>query len=253
MPHDWPSEPDLVPYVAQVTLPLRHLLVLAPHPDDEVLGCGGLIASTLRAGAAVTIVVASDGAQAGDAATRQAESRAAARMLAGDGPQPDLQFWGLPDRGLADDPSLVPRLQHLLGSCDADGVLLPSPFEVHPDHRALCLGALLAARSTACAAELWCYEIGQPLLADVLVDITAVLPIKRAALQCFASQLAAQAYDEQLLALNRFRAYTLGSQVSHAEALQHLPRDQWRAGLDAVIRAVGTRLHRRFGGGTADR
>lgn len=36
-------------------------LVLAPHPDDETLGCGGIIALKRRLGAEVTIVVATDG------------------------------------------------------------------------------------------------------------------------------------------------------------------------------------------------
>jgi LmbE family N-acetylglucosaminyl deacetylase len=253
MSANWPLEPELVPYDARAVLPLRHLLVLAPHPDDEVLGCGGLIASTLQAGAAVTVVVASDGAQAGDAAVRQAESRAAAVVLAAGGQGPQLRFWGLPDRGLLDHTGLVPRLQHLLSSCGADGVLLPSPFEVHPDHRALSLATLQAARSTAVVAEFWCYEVGQPLLADVLIDITPVLSLKRAALRCFASQMAVQAYDEQMLGLNRYRAYTLGPSVSHAEAFQRVPAAALAGGLDAVLDSIDTRLRSRFGAGTPRR
>ena len=50
------------------------------------------------------------------------------------------------------------------------------------------------------------------------MDITSVLALKQAALACFQSQLAWQPYDEQILALNRYRAYTLGPAVTHAEA-----------------------------------
>ena len=38
------------------------LLVVAPHPDDESLGCGGLIARAVEAGQAVTVAVLTDGA-----------------------------------------------------------------------------------------------------------------------------------------------------------------------------------------------
>lgn len=247
MTGDWPVESDLTPYQPCATLGGTRLLVLAPHPDDEVLGCGGLIARSLGAGCTVTVVVVSDGAGAGDPARREQESRAAAQVLAAGGTAPALQFWHLPDRALAAHPQLVARLQHLFSTAGADTVLLPSPFEVHPDHRALCAAALHALHAVSATSEVWCYEVGQALMPDALVDITPVLGRKREALACFTSQLAQQAYDEQLLALNRYRAYTLGAQVSHAEAFQRLPAEHRRGGMDAVIAGMAARLRRRFG------
>lgn len=242
----WPDEPEFTPYAALSTLPAQSVLVLAPHPDDEVLGCGGLIATLLQRSVPVTVVVASDGAQAGDAGRREQESREAARVLAQGGSPLALQFWRLPDRGLAAVPGLVGRVLHLLTTVDADTVLLPSPFEVHPDHRALCLAGLHALRQLDRAPSTWFYEVGQPLMPDVLVDITPLLERKRQALRCFATQLALQAYDEQLLALNRYRAYTLGTRITHAEAFQRVPAEQLVAGVDAVIDGVAQRLRRRF-------
>lgn len=244
----WPAEPELTPYASTPTLSQRHLLVLAPHPDDEVLGCGGLMAATLRAGQAITVIVVSDGAQGGDAAVRETESREAARVLAGTGAAITLQFWCLPDRGLADAPGLVPRLQRLLTCTDADVVLLPSPFEVHPDHRALCAAALHALRDAGRPdLHAWCYEVGQALMPDALVDITPHIELKRAALRCFPSQLSVQAYDEQLLALNRYRAYTLGPAVSHAEAFMSVPAAVVERGLSAFADDVARRVRKRFG------
>ena len=244
----WPDESDLVPYRAAERLPGGHLLVLAPHPDDEVLGCGGLIAATLQQGVPVTVVVASDGAGAGDPALREAESRAAAAVLAAGALGPALQFWGLEDRRLAEAPGLSARLQHLLATSGAETLVMPSPFEVHPDHRALCLATLHALHSTPRAIGAWFYEVGQALMPDLLVDLTPQLQRKREALRCFASQLAVQPYDEQLLALNRFRAYTLGPDVSHAEAFQRVP-DRLPAGaMPDVIADLVRRLSMRFEG-----
>jgi hypothetical protein len=59
----------------------ERLLVLAPHPDDEVIGCGGLVAQHLREKRTIRILVATDGAQAGDAATREEESRRSLETL----------------------------------------------------------------------------------------------------------------------------------------------------------------------------
>ena len=56
-------EAEAIPFEPQ-DLRGERLLVLAPHPDDEVIGCGGLVALHLREGRKVHVVVATDGAQA---------------------------------------------------------------------------------------------------------------------------------------------------------------------------------------------
>lgn len=250
-PLEWPAEPALCPYAAQPTLDARRLLVLAPHPDDEVLGCGGLVAAMLSVGAQVHVVIASDGGLGGDAAVRERESNEAARVLAGSGSAPELQFWRLPDRQLAAVPDLAARLQSLIRHVDPDCVLMPSMFEVHPDHRALFQAGIQAIPAAGDQTQLLLYEVGQPLMPDVLVDITPQLERKRRALLCFGSQLRQQAYDDQLLGLNRYRAYTLGPRVTHAEAYMQVPRADWPGGLPAVLRTVEKRLRHRFGLPTA--
>jgi len=250
-PLEWPAEPELCPYAPQLTLEARRLLVLAPHPDDEVLGCGGLVAAMLAVGARVHMVIASDGGLGGDAAARERESNAAAQVLAGSGAVPELQFWRLPDRHLAALPDLAARLQTLIRQLDPDCVLMPSMFEIHPDHRALFLAGIQSIPAAGDQTQLLLYEVGQPLMPDVLIDITQQLERKRRALLCFGSQLRQQAYDDQLLGLNRYRAYTLGPQVTHAEAYMRVPRTDWSRGLPAVLRTVEKRLFQRFGLPTA--
>ncbi len=245
---DWPDEPSLYPYNAVQMLSAKRLLVLAPHPDDEVLGCGGLIAATLAGGAEVQVLVASDGGQGGDPVLREQESIAAAEVLSVGDNRLRPQFWRLPDRGLREVSGLVSRLKDLITASLADCVLLPSPFEIHPDHRALCIAGLQAICASESKAELLFYEVGQPLMPNLLVDITTQLDRKRAALQCFASQLAVQDYDEQLLGLNRFRAYTLGPAVTHAEAFWRVAPDALAGGLDALLRDLDARMRSRFGG-----
>lgn len=238
-------EPELTPYRALTTLPVQRLLVLAPHPDDEIFGCGGLLALAVQQGAQAHVAVVSDGAAAGSAALREQESCAAARAIAGGSPAlaPVLDFWRLPDRGVVPDAALVARIRAALAASNAQWLLAPSPFEIHPDHRAVCLAAIEAAEDSA--AQLGFYEVGQPLLPNRLIDITAVLERKRAAMACFASQLAIQQYDDHVQALNRYRAYTLGDAVSHAEALWFPPAGV--AGAPAVLAALTGLLARRLG------
>lgn len=211
-------ESQFIPYQALPVLPAQSVLVLAPHADDEVFGCGGALAAHVAAGIPVRVVVLTDGMAGGDApsvvAEREAESRAAAAVLG----YPAPEFWRLPDRGLGYGEWLVERLLTAIHETGADLVYAPSCFEIHPDHRALSMAAVEAVRRAGAGTRLAMYEVGVPLRPDTLVDITPYLPAKQEAMACFASQLARQRYDEQIASLNRYRAYTLPPAVQAAEA-----------------------------------
>lgn len=248
--HPLPDEPSIYPYSALHLVPARALLVLAPHPDDEVLGCGGLVAALLDAGVPVHVVVVSDGALGGNVQERERESRQAARALAGPRPPPSMEFWGEPDRGVIASARLVQRMSQAMIDSGADWVLAPSPYEIHPDHRAVAVAAATAfasAHGEDSGAQLAFYEVGHPLFANLLVDITPVLARKAAALQCFPSQLAVQDYGQQVLALNRFRSYTLARGVTHAEAYQVHNSKAVSAGLAQLIASTAAGVISRLG------
>lgn len=219
------SEGQHIPYAASA-LPVPHarsVLVLAPHPDDETIGCGGSAALYVQAGIAVHALVFTDGGLWGVApagvsivATREAETRAAARVL---GCSPPV-FARHADRSLQSCPTLVQEIVAQVRASGADTVFAPSLWEVHPDHRALAQAAINAIEQLGAGHTLVQYEVGMPLLPNVLVDITPVLQCKQQALACFASQLAMQAYDRHVNALNVFRTYTLPANVLAAEGLR---------------------------------
>ena len=242
-----PQEPELAPYVPLSDWPAKSLLVLAPHPDDEVIACGGLLALAARRQIELHVVIVSDGAKGGDPTAREFESQAAAMVLSQGGPWPRLEFWRLPDRELRPDADLRDRIAQIVRATDADWVIAPSPFEVHPDHRAVCRASIeaMASMRPSCPRLMLC-EIGQPLIANTLVDITSVLELKRQALRCFVSQLALQAYDEQILGLNRQRSYTLGPQVTAAEAYWFVDPEHLASGVQGVLSGLLRALQRRM-------
>lgn len=239
------QEHELTPYVPLRALGIRSLLVLAPHPDDEVFGCGGLLALAVAQGVQARVVVVSDGAAGGDARQRECECEAAARTIGYFGDGDALQFWRLPDRGVSPDAELQTRIRDLYREASPDWLLVPSPFEVHPDHRAVCQAAVEAS-SQGQQTQLVFYEVGHPLTPNLLVDISAVTPVKRAAMQCFGSQLAAQDYGEHIMALNRYRSYTLGPRVTHAEAFWAWTPISTPPTIGAVLDDVRSQLADRF-------
>lgn len=242
-------EHELVPYSALAPQHIRPLLVLAPHPDDEVFACGGLLALAAQLGVAAQVVVVSDGAQGGDAALREAESRAAAEVLGGAAARQAIEFWRLPDRGLRPDAALRRRIDAALDAGAAEWLLAPSPFEIHPDHRALCLAAIAVAQQRVAAGralQLVFCEIGQALLPNCLIDITPVAERKAAAMRCFASQMAQQDYAAQIAGLNRFRSYTLGPTVRQAEAFWFVPAPALAGGPAGLLAALAEQMRLRF-------
>ena len=215
-----PPEHQLVPYVAVRSLGSGTILVFAPHPDDETLGCGGAIMRHLEAGDTVKVIVVTDGAfgtpelRPGYQQTRRIETQAAAQILGYGEPV----FWDLPDRGLVYEEALIERIRNAIEHCPANLVYAPSWWEIHPDHSTLSLCVAEAIRRCTRQVSLLMYEVGAPLPANRLLDITDLNDRKQAAIRCFASQLAKQAYDQHIAALNRFRTYTLPPCVQFAEA-----------------------------------
>ncbi|HEX2123107.1 MAG TPA: PIG-L family deacetylase [Thermoanaerobaculia bacterium] len=211
-------EAEAIPY-EPAQLRGERLLVLAPHPDDEVIACGGLVAQHLREKREVRIIVATDGAQAGARETREEESRRGVAVL-GEGAA--IEFWGIPDRGL--DEQIAVRLRDILVESRPDLILVPSPIEIHPDHLALSRAFCeLAQRDETLFADLATarvafYEVGQPLRPNAIVDISDVADAKYAAIAEHRSQLELRDYVGYARGLNAYRAMTLPAGTTFAEA-----------------------------------
>lgn len=213
-----PGQPQAAPASRQVTAGGRRVLVVAPHFDDEALGCGGALALHRAAGDAVRALYLSDGANSGAPGygrerlmrLRRRESERALEHLGGG----DLRLLGLPDGDLAEVADLGERLRAEIADWGADLVYAPHPQESHPDHAAAGRAALAAADGR----ELRLYEVWTPLSrVDLAVDIGPVLAAKRAAIAEFHSQLAYFDYGHAILALNRHRGLALG-RGEYAEA-----------------------------------
>jgi LmbE family N-acetylglucosaminyl deacetylase len=218
------EESSFIPYTATTALPKGNVLVLAPHPDDEVFGCAGAIMQHVSQNDSVQVVIVTDGSAAmihpnTDSRrkyieTRQQESRKAAQVLAYGTPE----FWGITDRTLESNDNFIERLVNYIKEKQINLVYAPSVMEIHPDHYALAMSAVEAVRHCGESVSLSMYEIGMPLHPNILLDITNTLERKRKAMNCFVSQLALQDYSRHILGLNTYRSYTLASTVTAVEA-----------------------------------
>ena len=131
---------DMTPQTAT-----RSCLVLAPHPDDETLGCGATIMRKLAAGTSVQIVIATDGRYwppkttlSADALAeiREEEAHRAGAILGL--PRENISFLRFEDGRLAEHRRLLrDRLVDSLDAINPEEVFVPSIIDTHPDHRVL--------------------------------------------------------------------------------------------------------------------
>jgi LmbE family N-acetylglucosaminyl deacetylase len=221
------------PYQTAALPAAQKVWVLAPHPDDEVFGCGGAALIYAAQGAQVQVSVMSSGTGYAEGAeaeqiqsTRENETNAALQSMGIE----FASFWRLPDRGLGQCAELAQRLFEQLQSQAYQVVFAPSLNEVHPDHLALTRALIAAFEMCQAAGQplpyLVQYEVGAPIKPNLLLDISKVWPRKLQAMQCFTSQLQTQNYAKHIEALNTYRTYALPLDVSHAEAFYVLQPDE---------------------------
>lgn len=218
-------EDELIPFSPGFP-PGRRWLFLAAHPDDETFGPGATLAMGRERGVEIRLVVVTDGQAQGDPVVRARAVDRAASALGLDAPE----RWRLQDRALRPgDRLLRQRLASAFTGFKPDLVLVPAPVDLHTDHRALALAVQHAVRRGTLGglldrAPTWvaAYEVGSPLLPNLLVAADAGWPKKVAAAACHADQDVHWPYREYMDALGVMRRLTLKG-CSRAEALHLLP------------------------------
>lgn len=247
---DFPDERELVPYEGATFFASR-VVVFAPHPDDEVLGCGGALADLLDRGARLDVVLVTDGAAGAPddetrtriATMRLEESRRALDALGGG----TLHAGNLPDRSLGDRLDEVEALlSRWLVEAAPDLVFAPSPVETHPDHRAVAAALFrLAARPSGDSAgralekaKVAFFELSQPFRPNFLFDSSRVLDRKERAMAAFASQAAMRDYAGFATGLHAYRRMTLPADVVSAEAYSVAAGSRLRSDPKGVLRAL---------------
>jgi LmbE family N-acetylglucosaminyl deacetylase len=175
----------------------RRVFVLAPHPDDEAIGCAGSILKHVGCGDRVSIVIATDGRQsrmlpepAKMSEQRRAEASAAARLLG----VASLEWLGFRE-GDWDLRELQSRLEALLEHLEPDLIYAPSRIDFHPEHHrvahalARALEVHVAARPRPLDVRIYNVQVPlTPALANLVVDVSEVAERCHEVLRSYTSQ-----------------------------------------------------------------
>lgn len=195
----------------------KKILVVAPHPDDESIGCGGLLSLY---GKQCDVLIVTDGRHGhlrDDNVNeeelieiRKIEVKNAINMASVN----ELFFLDIEDRTVYKNHSIVSAVN----ICSYDYVFVPNRYEGHRDHREMVNIFKKAKRKQRAKAELIEYEIGTPMLfAPLLLDITDVIEEKKRMIEAHRSQIKDVDFVDQGLSINRYRAI-YGNCGKYAEA-----------------------------------
>jgi N-acetylglucosamine malate deacetylase 1 len=208
------------------------MLVVAPHQDDEAIGCGGALALQVRAGRQALVTILQDGsddhvdlgmARPDLAALRNEESRRAAAIL---GMAPPL-FLGYPNLA-AQAGQVTEELHRMIADRKVDAVFVPFVLDGHPDHRTANYILAGALRNIGWNVRVLGYEVWGLTIPNVIVVIDDVIQQKLDMLSCFGFANKAVDYVNTTKGLNMYRSRLLGAGMcQYAECFFEMPRREY--------------------------
>lgn len=216
---------------------MPNVLVLAPHADDEVLGCGGTIARHVAEGDSVTIVVATRGLPELFSDEYMGQVRGEARKAHSVLGVAETRFFEFPAPALDTVPryKIAGAIAEVIRDVQPTTLYIPHHGDIHSDHLHLHHAALVAARPLASCPvrRILAYETvsetewapphsDAPFYPTCFIDISEHLEKKLEAMACFESQIKEPPDARSLRtleALARFRGATIARDAAEAFVL----------------------------------
>lgn len=224
------SERAPLPHVPERPAPGRVLLV-APHPDDDVIGCGGTAALHADQGDEVHVLVVFDG-MAGDsdrrwedpaayAERRKAETLRGGRHLGIE----HYTFWDYPEGHQPADEELVVvarRFAAHVAELEPRTIYAPWIGEYHLDHHVVARMVRMGLELLRWEGEAWGYEVWTPLIPITILDVSGTFERKKQALIEHATQFEYHDMLHKALAITAQRSMYCKRGASHGEAFAPL-------------------------------
>jgi LmbE family N-acetylglucosaminyl deacetylase len=160
----------------------KKIIVIAPHPDDEVIGPGGTLIKEVSSGAEVTIIYVTGN----NNSERKREAISAANFL-----KVSAVFLNMTEGDISIDPETLSVFANELNKIEADKIYIPLLCDDHDDHKRvnqLLLASYEKEYIEKKNIEIWCYQIYTVLPANYIVDITDVIEKKKQAIKLYKSQ-----------------------------------------------------------------
>jgi len=202
---------------------MKRVLVLAPHQDDEILGCGGTLHQLAENNCHVSVAFLTNGAELSNpldsVPVRQVEAKKVCEALGA-----DMRELGIDNVSMNVEESHVAQLTQWLNE-DWDAVFAVWPVDQPPKHR-ICsylFGKALNASQYQSSINL--YAVHTDLLPNFYVDISEEIDIKQGLISHYGSQLKGQRLDHLSKGLDAWRSRFLSPSETarYVETFMQIP------------------------------
>ncbi len=213
---------------------MNNILVVAPHPDDEILGCGGIIKKYTEEGHQVYILVMTKGTPKlySEERIKNVRNEAIkAHKILGVKETIFLDFHA-PELDLVSIAEISQSISKIIKKLDIKVLFLPHRGDIHNDHTIVFKAGLVAARpvNNNSVKNIYSYETlsetewaapfsDEAFIPTHFVNITNQIKYKLEAMQCFKSQVRpfpSTRSLETIDALAKYRGATVGFQRAEA-------------------------------------
>lgn len=215
----------------------KRILVLAPHPDDDIFGAGGVLLKSVRHGVQVKTACITTGEQPpppkpsptgrgegeGIAHIREEEAQQVARALG-----TEVEFWQCPARLWRVDETVKERLRTVVKEWNPDTIFLPFLADDHEDHRRTSQLFYETFKDVSPRCEVWAYQVYSTVLPNVIVDITDVLEDKLKLVRLHQSQMERRDWAHYIRGLNALNSRFLKTnEPRYAEMFLVVPAQEY--------------------------
>lgn len=207
----------------------KKVVVFGAHPDDLEIGMGGTVAKLVRLGYNVNLVVATlpNFVKTDTKEGRKFEAIESAKVLGCSAPE----FLDLAPDEITFGRNFVNKVDRIIQKYEPEVVFTQWIGDSHQDHQALTKAVIAACRDQK---DVFMYETTIPggitehaFRAQLFVDITTTIDIKKSALDCFRSQIirCGQIWIPAVLGRCTYRGYQMN--VNQAEAFEVIRVSKW--------------------------
>lgn len=207
---------------------MKNILIIAPHPDDEVLGCGGMMKKFSEEGHHIFVLIATRGTPSKYSDDRIAKGRLdALNAHAILGVKETFFFeYHAPELDLVSLSDISESIYNLIKKLNIEVLFIPHRGDIHNDHRVIFNASLVAARPVGnyTVKSIYCYETlsetewappfgDDAFIPNYFVNIANYLDFKLRAMACYSGQLREFPNPRSLNALEALSQFR-GSTVS---------------------------------------
>lgn len=221
---------------------MDNVLVIAAHPDDELLGVGGTVRRLVDEGVCVRAVILAEGltsrgeqradTEQSELEELQRDARAAAKEVG----YTSIDFCGFPDNRMdeVDLLDVIKVVSSFVERYQADTIFTHHHGDLNIDHQRTCEAVLTACRPVGdyCVERIyafetpssteWNYRYNEPFCPNVFFDVTDTLEAKIRGMDCYRTESAEYPHPrsgEALIALGKHRGSGVGFKLAEAFVL----------------------------------